>query len=130
MCKTYFLFLFIADFKIGPILSNLSFDKKKKDFLVYLGRGFSFLVHPPPEQLGGICTSPALQMHQRNLKLENLQDKQQQQKSKEITGIFHLSSAMHRSNQTSSSSWYKYESSLSAEFEKCTIYVTFSESRD
>ena len=60
---------------------------------------------------------------------ENLEQQLQQQKSKEITGMFHLSSAMHRSNW-SRSRWYKYESSLSPEFEKCTIYVTFRESRD
>ena len=42
-------------------------QKKKIKNLGFLGRGFCSHL-----RLGGICTSPALKMHQRNLKLENL----------------------------------------------------------
>ena len=46
---------------------QLPHKKRKLKNLGFLGRGFSSHL-----RLGGICTSPALKMHQRNLKLENL----------------------------------------------------------
>ena len=84
----FFLFSFIPNFKIGPIFSKLSYVPQRrttsciswtKNVLYVLETkkcldtswtGIFFSPSPPSR---GICTSPALQMHQRNLKLGNPQ---------------------------------------------------------
>ena len=96
-----------------------------ESFHVYLGWGPCKSIFIPPVQRSSTEYAQvlhSLQMHLRNLKLWNLKiSKIRLQKSKEITRLFHLFPAMHRSNR--SSGWHKYESGLSSEFEKCTIYV-------
>ena len=125
-CKSIFFSRSSPISKLDQLPQTSATTQKKKIKKSWISWTWIFFSSPAGRNMHKSCSQNASEKS-KTWESEDLKDKQQQ-KSKEITGMFHLSSAMHRSNW-SRSRWYKYESSLSPEFEKCTIYVTFRESR-